>query len=112
RSAYPSRSYVENEADIAAALSSLRKGQRQLLTLVAQNGKEEVFKYMRLLKDRAGIQLNSVLQAYEGKVLKAAEYLDDGHRIYVKATIKQGKLTLDFNGTSKPHPHNLNANLA
>lgn len=112
RSKYPTRSYIENEADIAAALSSLRRGQRELLAMVAEHGKETVFKYMSLLKDRASAQLNSALQAYEGQTLKAAEYLDDGHRIYVKATVKDGKLTLDFRGSSKTHPHNLNANLA
>jgi len=109
---YPTRAYPENEADIAAALSSLRKGQRQLLALVEQNGREEVFKYMHLLKERAAVQLNSVLQTYEGKTLKATEYLDDGHRLNVKITVRNGRLTLDFNGTSRPHPHNLNANTA
>lgn len=112
KSKYPTRSYVENEADIAAALSSLRKGQRDLLALVDEHGKETVFKYMSLLKDRASAQLNSALQPYEGKVLKAAEYLDDGHRIYVKVSVLNGQLTLDFRGTSKAHPHNLNANLS
>ncbi|GAA4443555.1 hydantoinase B/oxoprolinase family protein [Ravibacter arvi] len=112
RCRYPTRSYAENEADIAAALSSLRKGQRQLLALVTENGLETVHKYMRLLKDRASIQLRSALQVYEGKVLKAAEYLDDGHRIYLKATVAGGKLTLNFTGSSKVHPGNLNGNLA
>jgi 5-oxoprolinase (ATP-hydrolysing) len=112
KSKYPTRSYQENEADIAAALSSLRKGQKDLLAMVAEHGKETVFKYMSILKDRASAQLNSALQAYEGKVMKAAEYLDDGHRIYLKASVLNGKLTLDFKGTSKAHPRNLNANLA
>ena len=109
---YPTRSYAENEADIAAALSALRKGQQQLLAMAGEHGLETVFKYMYLLKDRARAQLHSALQPYEGKVLKAAEYLDDGHRIYVKASVKGGSLTLDFQGTSKRHPLNLNANLA
>lgn len=109
---YPTRSFLENEADIAAALSSLRKGQRQLNALVEQNGLEEVNKYMRLLKDRAAVQLHSVLQNFEGKVLRATEYLDDGHRINVKITVRNGQMILDFTGTSRPHPHNLNANTA
>lgn len=106
---YPTRSYAENEADIAAALSALRKGQQQLLAMVEEHGKEAVFKYMYLLKDRASAQLNSALQPYEGKTLKATEYLDDGHRINVKITVKEGKLTFDFKGTSRTHPRNLNA---
>ncbi len=110
--AFPTRSFAENQADITAALSALRKGQQQLEKLAAQHGVEKLFRYMRLLKDRAAAELQKALLPFEGKMLKSTEFLDDGHRINLRLTVTGGVMTIDFTGVSKRHPRNLNANLS
>nr|WP_221307416.1 hydantoinase B/oxoprolinase family protein [Rhabdobacter roseus] len=109
---YPTRTYAENEADIIAALSSLRSGQRLLLKLVAEQGVEKVAFYMQRLKENAYEQLRQALLPYLGPKLRAVEYLDDGHRIALQVTVTEQKLHIDFQGTSHVHPKNLNANIS
>lgn len=112
QASYPTRNYAENEADISAALSSLRKGQEQLLDLVAKFGLVEIRKYMRLIKQNATRQLDQALLPYYGNQLKAVEYLDDGHRIAVKIDLQPNRILFDFTGSSMVHPYNLNANIS
>jgi 5-oxoprolinase (ATP-hydrolysing) len=109
---YPTRNFQSNEADIAAALSALRKGSEQLLKLVAIHGVATVRKYMDLLKASAVAQLKNALQPLEGKKFEAVEYLDDDHRIQVSISISAEKQIFDFTGTSSVHPNNLNANIS
>lgn len=109
---YPTRMWAENEADIIAALSSLRKGQDDLLKLVARFGLKKVHYYMDKLKTNAQEQLHIALKPYLHKKINASEFLDDGHRISVSVEVKEEGLVFDFKGTSDVHPHNLNANLS
>ena len=104
--------WAENEADIIAALSSLRKGQADLLALVARFGLASVQYYMGKLKSNAHAQLQEALLPYENKKLSAAEFLDDGHRISVQIEVLSGHICFDFKNTSQVHPHNFNANLS
>lgn len=112
QASYPTRSYAENEADISAALSSLRRGQEQLLELVSKYGLVEVKKYMQLIKRNATQQLHQALLPYYGTQLKAVEYLDDGYRIAVKIDLQPNLILFDFAGSSHVHPYNLNANIS
>ncbi|WP_171037925.1 hydantoinase B/oxoprolinase family protein [Dyadobacter luticola] len=109
---YPTRSFLSNEADIIAALSALRKGSEQLLTLVKTHGLAEVRKYMILLKESAIIQLQTALKPYHNQTFEATELLDNGHRIQVKILVNDEKQIFDFTGTSPVHPNNLNANIS
>jgi len=109
---YPTRMWAENKADIIAALSSLRKGQEDLLSLVDLFGLEKVTYYMQKLKGNAFEQLQVALLPYLGKKLTASEFLDDGHRIAVSIEVNSDSLSFDFKNTSKAHPNNLNANLS
>jgi 5-oxoprolinase (ATP-hydrolysing) len=93
---YPTRSFLSNEADIIAALSALRKGSQQLLTLVDQHGLSEVSKYMGLLKQSAVIQLENALKPLSDQTFEAVEFLDDGHKIQVKIFITPEKQIFDF----------------
>ena len=111
-SRYPTRSYSENEADISAAMSSLKKGETLLLELVQKHGLKQVRKYMELIKQNALIQLKTALVPYMDRTLRAVEYLDDGHRIAVTIEITPLSMKFDFSGTSKVHPNNLNANIS
>ncbi len=109
---YPTRMWAENEADMIAALSSLRKGQEDLLALVGRFGLERVHYFMQKLKDNALNQLQTALKPYQNRKIKATEFLDDGHRISVEIEAGTEGLTFDFGHTSHAHPHNLNANLS
>ncbi|MPR36468.1 hydantoinase B/oxoprolinase family protein [Salmonirosea aquatica] len=109
---YPTRMWVENEADMIAALSSLRKGQTDLLALVSRFGLTSVRYYMGKLKSNAHAQLQIALRPYENKKMMASEFLDDGHRIAVQIEVQPGRILFDFKSTSHVHPHNLNANLS
>ncbi len=109
---YPTRMWAENEADIVAALSSLRKGQEDLLKLVARFGLAKVHYYMNKLKTNAQEQLQIALEPYLNKKISASEFLDDGYRISVSVEAKSDEIIFNFKGTSEAHPHNLNANLS
>ncbi len=109
---YPTRMWAENEADIIAALSSLEKGQEDLIALVDRFGTERVAYFMDLLKSNAQSQLEIAIQPFEGRKLTATEFLDDGHRISVKIEVTPKSLHFDFKNTSHVHPFNLNANLS
>ena len=109
---YPTRHFRSNEADILAALSSLRKGSARLLGLVDSHGRDEVRKYMNLLKASAASQLENALMPWHGKTVTATELLDDDHRIEVAISISENRQIFDFTGTSQAHPHNLNANIS
>jgi 5-oxoprolinase (ATP-hydrolysing) len=109
---YPTRNFMSNEADIVSALSALRKGSEQLLTLADVHGIETIKKYMNLLKTSTIKQLEKTLLPLYGKSFEATEYLDDGHRIQVAISISATKQIFDFTGTSGVHPNNLNANIS
>lgn len=109
---YPTRSLPENRADIEAALASLRAGETALLNLVRAHGLPAVHHYMDRLKASARNHILSVLEQHEGQTFEAEESLDDGHTIRVKMHVQNGQLTVDFTGTSAPHPNNLNANVS
>jgi 5-oxoprolinase (ATP-hydrolysing) len=109
---YPSRTPEENIADINAALASLRSGADVLRLLVEKEGLEKVHYYMKALKLTTHQTLQRALEKLSNGRYTATEKLDDGHQIVLKIAIEEGKILLDFTGTSPVHPFNLNANLS
>jgi 5-oxoprolinase (ATP-hydrolysing) len=109
---YPSRAVQENLADLQAALAALRSGAQALRQLADEHGSHCLHHYMNQLKSLAGNHLTKAVAHLEGQRLQATEKLDDGHQICVCIHIRNGHLEFDFEGTSAPHPHNLNANLS
>ena len=109
---FPTRALHENLADIKAALASLRKGQKGLQSMVERYGMEKVGRYMTKLKEISRLQLQQELSKRTGQSYRATELLDDGYAIVVKAEVKDGRIAFHFDGTSGPHPRNLNANLS
>lgn len=110
---YPSRAPEENVADLEAALAANRAGVRALEALAARHGRERVSHFMARQKEDAARRLELALRRLPVGELAAAERLDDGHTIAVRATIDEAadgrRLELDFAGTSPSHPGNLNA---
>ncbi|MEY3367214.1 MAG: hypothetical protein RI973_369 [Bacteroidota bacterium] len=109
---WPTRSLQENLADIEAALASLRTGAAKLQTLAAVHGLEKVHRYMDALCRHAADTLSVALQPFEGREFAATEKMDDGSLLAVCIRIEKERVKMDFNGTSGPHPHNLNANVS
>jgi 5-oxoprolinase (ATP-hydrolysing) len=106
---YPTRALAENMADLNASLSSIKAGQSALLSLCQKEGAEKVLHYMQRLKDYSNEKLWSQLQRLPGNEFEAAEKLDDGSPLKVKLQRANDKLSVDFTGSSKLHPGNLNA---
>ncbi|MFN7116390.1 MAG: hydantoinase B/oxoprolinase family protein, partial [Saprospiraceae bacterium] len=109
---YPTRALAENLADMNAALASLRTGEAALQKLVQEHGLEKVHHYMSMLKQTAADSLQTALKGIDNQLFTAEEYLDDGHWIRVQIKIANGKIDIDFDGTSGVHPGNLNANIS
>jgi 5-oxoprolinase (ATP-hydrolysing) len=109
---YPTRAWTENQADLNAALASVRLGVKQLQTLCKAQGKAQVKKYLQGIQAHAADLLAEKLKNIKSKKLKAKEFLDDGSCLSVSIEKKSNKLQLDFNGTSAVHPGNMNATAA
>ncbi|GAB4041095.1 hydantoinase B/oxoprolinase family protein [Spirosoma jeollabukense] len=109
---YPTRALAENRADIEAALASLRAGEIALQTLVQQHSLDTVHQYMTRLQQAATDAIRTVLHPLDGQTFSAEESLDDGHTIRVNMRVNNGRITIDFTGTSGVHPNNLNANIS
>lgn len=109
---YPTRSFHENLADIKAALAALRTGANALQKLEKQFGLAKLHYYMEAIKNIAASTLKKAIQRFGNQTFTARERLDDGHQLCTKIDISKDRLTFDFTGTAKVHPHNLNANIS
>ena len=107
---YPTRSFDENMADIRAAVAANYSGTEELKKLVKNYGRDEVIRYMDLLKSYATERMRSTLTNINDGIYKATEQLDDGSKLCVTCSVSGSSLTIDFEGTSDVHPGNLNAN--
>ena len=109
---YPTRSVQENLADLNSALASVNLGEQNLIELCKKYGAEEVTSYMTHLKKYAASLLKEKLRSTVQKIYSAEELLDDGSKLKAKIKIENSGLTVDFTGSSKVQPHNLNATRA
>jgi len=112
KATFPTRSILENLADIHAGIASLQYGAQALRNLTNQYGLEMVHTFMEKVQDFAWQQIVPILNKVIRKPLFAGELLDNGMSIKVRIS-KEGEYFLfDFNGTDGPHPNNLNANIS
>jgi 5-oxoprolinase (ATP-hydrolysing) len=97
----------QNIADLQAQLAACAQGEAQLRHLEDETGAEAVGRYMAFVQDNAEAAVLRLL----GR-LKDGEFdlpLDGGGRIRVAVHVAGDRATIDFAGTSGPHPGNLNA---
>jgi len=106
---YPSRAVEENIADIQAAVAANRNGANALIKLTEQYSAEIIFHYMNALKEKAEDKIKTALKSIPDGQYKAEEILDDGSILRVAISIKNDQAYIDFNGSSRIHPGNLNA---
>jgi len=106
---FPSRSVQDNLADLRAAVAANRAGASALTGLVERAGLETVLHYMQELKRLAARRLRAALAALPDGEYRALERLDDGTELVVTITLRGDHAVLDFTGSGKAHPGNLNA---
>lgn len=106
---YPTRALQENMADLQAAVAANHRGAESLRSLAERFGEEKVTGFMTAIKTEAALKCRKMLKHLPDRTSESMEYLDDGS--VLKATIKKEKehLEIDFSGTKKLHPGNLNA---
>lgn len=109
---YPTRLPEENMADLNGALASVNLGETALQELCKKYGQQQVSFYMKALRVYASNLLLTKIRDSKIKTYKAEERLDDGSLLKVCISLSKQKLTVDFSGSAKVHPGNLNATRA
>jgi 5-oxoprolinase (ATP-hydrolysing) len=101
------REIPERLADLRAQLASNAVGARLLDTLCEQLGTEVVHAWMRHVNDNAAEVMRDVVAGLSDGSFE--DGLDDGTRLCVSITVRDGRARIDFSGTSPQHPGNRNA---
>ncbi|MCG6923304.1 MAG: hydantoinase B/oxoprolinase family protein, partial [Acidobacteria bacterium] len=106
---YPSRSPEDNLADLRAAVAANHRGASALRLLCAQHGAATVRQFMDALAAQAERCVARALGRFARGRYEAVERLDDGTPIRVRIDLADGTADIDFDGTGRVHPGNLNA---
>jgi 5-oxoprolinase (ATP-hydrolysing) len=109
---WPTRLWDENRADLNGALAAVNYGEQALIELCRRFGAGQVMEYMLRIRQHAAGLFTDTLKRLKFNKAKAVQYLDDGSPLKVSLSRKQGKLLIDFTGSSSAHPGNLNATRA
>lgn len=108
---YPTRSLSENLADLNAGIASLKFGEKAMRQLFLNHGIRKLHHFMDKLKDYTHHIAQECLLPFHGKHV-GEEMLDDQSKISAAIDIRDQQISIDFTGTSKTHPGNLNATYA
>ncbi|MEE2680778.1 MAG: hydantoinase B/oxoprolinase family protein [Planctomycetota bacterium] len=109
---WPSRRPEENIADLRAQLAATLHGVhrvREVASAIGADGYVKRADEVRVNSARAASRAIARLGAFDRRVEQA---LDDGSRIVLHARTEDGRLLLDFTGSSGLHPRNFNAPIA
>ncbi|MDF1826599.1 MAG: hydantoinase B/oxoprolinase family protein [Verrucomicrobiales bacterium] len=106
---FPTRNLKDNLADLNAQLAANRRGQAILESMMEKHGTAEITHQLQHLKSRSLDALATRLRKAELDEGSVTESLDDGTEISVHISRQNERLRIDFNGTSREHPGNLNA---
>jgi 5-oxoprolinase (ATP-hydrolysing) len=106
---YPARSPDQNVADLKAQVAACEKGTIELLAVVDHYSLAVVHAYMAHVKRNAEDSVRRLIGTLSDCSFTYGT--DDGHQVSVSITVDRdtGSATLDFTGTSGPHPGNYNA---
>ncbi len=106
---YPSRTPEINLADIAAQRAAGVAGSKMLRELVSRMGQEVVEACAARMLAHASDAVGRWIQSLGTASRSFADTLDDGTVVAVRLTPNQGRLSIDFTGTSPVHPRCFNA---
>ena len=113
RPPYPSRSPEDNIGDITAQVAANRRGQNDLLQLVAQYSRGQVEQYMQFMQQAAESKVRLALKKrFQPGTYRFHDSMDNGATIQVEILIEDDRLVIDFEGTDPVCNDNLNANRA
>lgn len=106
---YPSRNVQENLADLNGALAALLHGEKELHRLCKHYGAGEVTLHMKKIYQQSALLMRIKINSLPKKEYEASERLDDGTILKVALKRQGQKLIIDFTGSSRTHPGNMNA---
>jgi 5-oxoprolinase (ATP-hydrolysing) len=106
---YPARDPSTNLLDIEAQIAATRLGARLLLELSAAVGLDRTHAYMRHVQDAAANSVRQLIAGFGNEPRTFEDFLDDGTRLRLSLVRRGDRLVVDFSGSSKEHPGNLNA---
>jgi 5-oxoprolinase (ATP-hydrolysing) len=109
---YPTRSVVDNLADVSAQVAANNNGVNLLNDLVARYSLPVVQAYMRFIQQAAAEKMRMALSKIPNGRYAFTDHLDDGSPIAVTIAIEGDRARVDFTGTGPVVPNNLNANRA
>ena len=112
RGRWPSRCPDENLSDVAAQVAANRTGEDDLLTLMENQGRERVLRYMQFIQDAAEQKTRSAIRRLPDGRRTFVDSMDTGATIRVAITVGGDEIVIDFTGTDPVQPDNLNANPA
>ncbi len=106
---YPARNPNQNIADLRAQVAACEAGAKALQAVAEEFGAPVVDAYMDHLLDHAQTCVQRALRRLHSGSFETRS--DDGHavRVDVRIDAEQGRATIDFGGSSGPHPGNFNA---
>jgi 5-oxoprolinase (ATP-hydrolysing) len=107
---FPTRRLADNLADLHAQLAANLRGAEILRQLIADQGADTIREQLETLARQARDTLRTHLESSGFTGGATVERLDDGTEIHCRLDrAPDGRLTIDFTGTSAAHPGNLNA---
>lgn len=110
----PMRNPAESKGDFSAQIAANRRGYNRLIELIQQMGTQRYIKALDALNNYAELLAISSLNAIPDGQYHFSDVLDDdglGHtdiEIKVGIVVKQGKVDVDFNGSSSQVRGNVN----
>ncbi|KYG47441.1 hypothetical protein M433DRAFT_2849 [Acidomyces richmondensis BFW] len=109
------RCLADNLNDLKAQIAANQKGINLISTLIEEYGEDVVQFYMKSIQDNAELSVKTLLKGvskrFEGRDLRAVDYMDDGSPINLKVVIdgEKGEAVFDFTGTGPEVYGNTNA---
>ncbi|MEM7340169.1 MAG: hydantoinase B/oxoprolinase family protein [Actinomycetota bacterium] len=106
---YPARNPEQNIADLKAQVAACEKGATELARVIDHYGLGVVHAYMTHVRDNAEASVRRLIGTLNDGAFTYR--MDDGFEVSVAITVDReaGRATVDFTGTSGPHPGNFNA---
>lgn len=107
------RCLADNLNDLKAQIAANKKGITLISTLIEEYGEQVVLFYMHQIQDNAELSVRNLLKEvsrrFEGRDLRATDYMDDGTAIQLKISIdgEKGEAIFDFDGTG-PEVYGMN----
>ena len=106
---FPSRSPLDNLADLRAMVAAHRWGAAALQSMARRYGDSRMIRTMEDLYVRAGGAMRNALRSWTDGVRDARELLDDGSQLAVRIEVVGDTARVDFRGSAPVQSGNLNA---